>query len=172
MQANTKPSPERPAQPTPAEKRVPSGDRYRGRWRWDSVTKGTHLLNCWYQRSCAYNVYVKDGAVAFEEPAAEYPRTNSSVPDFNPRGCQKGACYAVNMNQPLRVTHPLKRIGARGQGEWQQVCWEEALADIADRILDVVTRDGPEAVVFDGNATGLAAAAGGPRFAHLLGALP
>ncbi len=92
MQANTKPSADPAAQPTPAERRVPSGDRYRRRWRWDSVAKGTHLLNCWYQRNCAYNVYVKDGTVAFEEPAAEYPQTNSSVPDFNPRGCQKGAC--------------------------------------------------------------------------------
>ena len=68
------------------------GDAYRARWRWDGVVKRTHLLNCWYQRSCAYNVYVKDGKVIFEEPAAEYPGTNQSVPDFNPRGCQKGAC--------------------------------------------------------------------------------
>lgn len=147
------------------------GDAYRARWRWDGVVKGTHLLNCWYQRSCAYNVYVKDGKVIFEEPAAEYPRTNQSVPDFNPRGCQKGACYALAMNQPARVTHPLKRVGARGEGAWQQVRWEEALTDIADRILDVVTRDGPEAVVFDGNATGLAAATAVHRFANLLGAI-
>jgi DMSO reductase family type II enzyme molybdopterin subunit len=116
-------------------------------------------------------VYVKDGAVAFEEPVGEYPRTNSSVPDFNPRGCQKGACYALNMNQPARVTHPLKRAGARGEGAWQQVSWDEALTDIADRILDAVVRDGPEAVVFDGNATGLASATAVHRFAHLLGAI-
>src|SRR3990172_10124676 len=171
MQANTRPSADPAAQPTAAEKRVPSSDRYRRRWGWDSVVKGTHLLNCWYQRSCAYNVYVKDGKVVFEEPAAEYPRTKQSVPDFNPRGCQKGACYALNMNQPARVIHPLKRIGARGEGAWQEVSWEEALTDIADRILDVVTRDGPEAVVFDGSATGLAAATAVHRFANLLGAI-
>ena len=128
---------------------APSRERYRRRWRWDNVVKGTHLLNCWYQRNCAYNVYVRDGAVAFEEPAAEYPRTNSSVPDFNPRGCQKGACYAVNMNQPARVTRPLRRTGARGDASWQEVSWEQALTDIADRLLDVLVRDGPDAVVFD-----------------------
>ena len=33
------------------------GDAYRARWRWDGVVKGIHLLNCWYQRSCAYDVY-------------------------------------------------------------------------------------------------------------------
>jgi len=147
-----------------------SADRYRRRWRWDRVAKGTHLLNCWYQRSCAYNVFVRDGAVAFEEQAAEYPRTNSSVPDFNPRGCQKGACYALNMNQPLRVTHPLKRAGERGEGLWQQVTWDEALTDIASRMLDALVNDGPEALVFDGNATGLACAAAVHRFAYQLGA--
>jgi DMSO reductase family type II enzyme molybdopterin subunit len=109
--------------------------------------------------------------VAFEEPAAEYPRTNSSVPDFNPRGCQKGACYAVNMNQPARVTRPLRRTGARGDASWQEVSWEQALTDIADRLLDVLVRDGPDAVVFDGNATGLAAAAAVQRFAYQLGAI-
>jgi len=171
MHANRNPGADPAAQPTPAAKRTPSSERYRERWRWDNVVKGTHLLNCWYQRSCAYNVYVKDGTVSFEEPVAQYPRTNSSVPDFNPRGCQKGACYAANMNQPLRVTHPLKRAGARGEGAWQQVSWDEALTDIADRMLDVLVRDGPEAVVFDGNATGLAAAAAVHRFAYQLGGL-
>ncbi|MCH8345899.1 MAG: molybdopterin-dependent oxidoreductase, partial [Chloroflexi bacterium] len=126
MKANTDPGADPSAPPTPEDKRSFSGERYRARWRWDNVVKGTHLLNCWYQRSCAYNVYVKDGAVVFEEPVGKYPRTNSSVPDFNPRGCQKGACYALNMNQPARVTHPLKRVGARGEGSWQQVSWDEA----------------------------------------------
>ena len=146
-------------------------DRYRSRWRWERVAKGTHLLNCWYQRNCAYNVYVRDGRVAFEEPVAQYPRTNSAVPDFNPRGCQKGACYAANMNQPARVLRPLQRVGARGEGKWREVSWDEALTDIADRMLDTLAREGPEAIVFDGNATGLAAAAAVHRFAYLLGAI-
>lgn len=157
-----------------ADKEAPAvvwADRYRSRWRWERVTKGTHLLNCWYQRNCAYNVYVRDGRVAFEEPVAQYPRTNSSVPDFNPRGCQKGACYAANMNQPARVLRPWQRVGARGEGKWREVSWDEALTDIADRMLDVLAREGPEAIVFDGNATGLAAAAAVHRFAYLLGAI-
>lgn len=67
LQTNAKPD----AQMATDVNHPPSGDRYRRRWRWDGVAKGTHLLNCWYQRNCAYNVYVKDGSVAFEEPAAE-----------------------------------------------------------------------------------------------------
>ena len=146
-------------------------DRYRERWRWERVVKGTHLLNCWYQRSCAYNVYVKDGAVLWEEPAGEYSQTNASVPDFNPRGCQKGACYAVNMYQPARVRYPLKRVGERGEGKWQRVSWNEALTEIADKLIDTLVRDGPDAVVFDGNPAGVASYVAIHRFANLLGAV-
>jgi nitrate reductase alpha subunit len=111
MQASARPGPAPIAGRGAAEKRDPAGAGYRERWRWDRVVKGTHLLNCWYQRNCTYNVYVKNGAVAFEEPAGEYPRTNSSVPDFNPRGCQKGAC--------LRRQHePARSRDASAEANW------------------------------------------------------
>jgi len=159
--------------PDSGEERTPSRgiDPYRERWRWDSVSKGTHLLNCWYQRSCAYNVFVKDGAVVYEEASGTYPPTNASVPDFNPRGCQKGACYSLTMTDDLRLTHPLKRAGARGEGKWERVSWDEALGDIADRVVDALERDAPEAIVFDGNATGVASWVAVNRFANLLGAI-
>ncbi len=154
----------------PDQRRPEGGDAYRARWRWDRVVKGTHLLNCWYQRSCAYNVFVKDGKVLWEEPVGDYPPTNVSVPDFNPRGCQKGACYAVNLSHPARVTHPLRRAGQRGEGKWERVSWDEALTDIADRVVDALERNTSEAVVFEGNATGLAGWLAVQRFANLLGA--
>jgi len=69
-------------------------DVYRERWTWDSIAKGSHYVNCWYQGHCNWNVYVKDGVVFREEQVATYPQTNPDVPDFNPRGCQKGACYS------------------------------------------------------------------------------
>lgn len=65
------------------------GDLYRKQWTWDRVTKGTHYANCGHQR-CAWNVYVKDGVVWREEQVASYEPINADVPDFNPRGCQKG----------------------------------------------------------------------------------
>src|SRR5450759_840325 len=47
-------------------------DVLRQRWTWDKVVKGTHHVNCWYQRGCNWNVYVKDGVVLREEQAATY----------------------------------------------------------------------------------------------------
>ncbi len=124
-------------------------DLYRRQWTWDRVSKGTHFVNCWYQRGCNWDVYVKDGVVFREEQVATYPQTNAEVPDFNPRGCQKGACYSDRMADASRVLYPLRRVGARGERRWKRVSWKEALDEIADRTLDVLASDGPGAIVWD-----------------------
>jgi len=124
-------------------------DLYRGRWTWDRIAKGTHFVNCWYQRGCNWNVYVKDGVVFREEQVATYPQTNAEVPDFNPRGCQKGACYSERMADASRVLYPMKRAGARGEGRWKRISWDDALREITDAMLDVLARDGPGAIVWD-----------------------
>lgn len=145
-------------------------DLYRERWTWDRIAKGTHHVNCWYQRGCNWNVFVKDGIVFREEQVAAYPRTNPDVPDFNPRGCQKGACYSQRLYDPARVRYPLRRVGPRGSGRWERVSWQEALTDIADRMIDVLVSDGPGAIYWD---MGTAATNGGhgvglQRTNHLL----
>ena len=125
-------------------------DVYRGKWKWDSVAKGTHFVNCWYQRGCNWNVYVKDGVVWREEQAGIYEPIDPKIPDYNPRGCQKGACYSERMYDESRLRHPLKRVGARGKGGWKRVSWDEALTDIADKVIDVmVSSDGPGSIVWD-----------------------
>ncbi|MDP6375151.1 MAG: molybdopterin-dependent oxidoreductase [Kiritimatiellia bacterium] len=124
-------------------------DIYRLGWTWDHVAKGTHHVNCWYQRGCTFNVFVKDGLVLREEQAATYEQIDPSVPDFNPRGCQKGACYSDRMYDASRLLHPLKRMGKRGEGKWKRVSWDEALTDVADGVIDVLNTDGPGAIYWD-----------------------
>ncbi len=123
-------------------------DLYRDRWQWDRRVRSTHFVNCWYQAHCAWDVYVKDGIVWREEQAADYPRTNQDVPDFNPRGCQKGTCFSRRMYDPTRIKYPLKRLGSRGSGKWQRVTWDEALTAIADDMIDVMKEEGPERIVW------------------------
>ena len=122
---------------------------YREQWRWDSVAKSTHYVNCAFQRGCAWNVYVKDGIVWREEQVGDYPQTNSEVPDYNPRGCQKGACYSERMYDASRVLYPLKRVGARGEGKWKRVSWEQALREVADATIDAMEEDGPGSIYWD-----------------------
>src|SRR3990167_8380539 len=117
-------------------------DIYRTKWTWDKVVRVTHPKNCWYQIHCAWDAYIKDGIVIREEQSAEYPQTRPELPDYNPRGCQKGACYSHRMYDPSRIKYPLKRVGKRGEGRWQKVSWEEALTEIADTIIDVAATEG------------------------------
>lgn len=124
-------------------------DVYQTQWSWDKVAKGTHLINCWYQAHCAWDVFVKDGLVYREEQTGDYPQTNSDVPDFNPRGCQKGCSFSHRMYDKTRVTHPLKRVGKRGEGKWKRVSWEEALTDIADRYINVTVKEGSDRTIWD-----------------------
>lgn len=124
-------------------------DVYRQRWQWDKVVRSSHWVNCWYQAHCAWNVYVKDGMVWREEQAADYPQIRPDVPDFNPRGCQKGACFSERMYDPSRVRHPLKRAGPRGSGKWQRISWDQALDEIADSMIDTIVEEGTDRVIYD-----------------------
>ncbi|MBI4529362.1 MAG: molybdopterin-dependent oxidoreductase [Deltaproteobacteria bacterium] len=128
-----------------------SRDVLRQPWDWDLVVKSSHPTNCWYQRACNFNLYVKDGIVLREEQAGNYPRPNDpAVPDANPRGCQKGVCYAQRMYDPTRVKYPLKRVGPRGSQRWQKISWDQALSEISDILIDVLTTDGPEVIIQGG----------------------
>ncbi|WP_226013459.1 molybdopterin-dependent oxidoreductase [Halomicrobium salinisoli] len=111
-------------------------DLYREQWDWDSTHRSTHSVNC--TGSCSWDVYVKNGQVWREEQAGDYPRFDEDLPDPNPRGCQKGACYTDYVNADQRVTYPLKRVGERGEGKWQRISWDEALTEIAEHVVDEV----------------------------------
>ena len=57
----------------------------------------------------------------------------------------KGAFAPKAFAHPDRILHPLKRVGARGDGQWERVSWDDALDDITDRLKKVVDQYGPEA---------------------------
>ncbi len=141
-------------------------DIYRDKWTWDRVVKGTcNRADC--IAACSLNLFVKDGIVWREEQNAIYAQTNDSVPDFNPRGCQKGLSYADLMYDATRIKYPLRRVGERGSGRWERISWDEALTTIADKIIDVCQEDGPESVVYDFGTTNIDFGPGTPAEFHL-----
>lgn len=125
---------------------APWAEQYRDRWKWDKVTWGSHAVDC-YPGGCPFRVYVKDGKIVREEQGGTLPVIQQGVPDMNPMGCQKGACWGYIHTAPDRVTQPLKRVGERGDGKFVPVSWDEALKDIADAILDACEDQGPESVL-------------------------
>jgi len=111
------------------------------RWGW-----GCHSVDC-YPSNCPYRVYVKDGVAVREEQAGTFPVIEAGVPDMNPMGCQKGSAWSQMLTGGERLLHPVRRAGARGEGKWTQVSWDEALTEIADNMLDAIQQDGPESIV-------------------------
>ncbi len=123
-------------------------DLYRQRWTWDTVFKGSHgWANC--RSMCAWDIYVKDGIVVREEQSGSYEAAEVGVPDHNPRGCQKGACYTEVMYGPSRLTVPLKRAGERGSGKWKQISWDQAIDEIAEKMVDVAEEHGTDTIYQD-----------------------
>lgn len=148
-------------------------DVYRQEWTWDKVVHVSHLrTNC--ISACSLDAYVKDGIVWREEQNANYPKSFDDVPDFNPRGCPGGCAYSVQMYDPTRIRYPLKRVGERGGGQWERVSWDQALTEIADKLLDVIVNDGPECILYDQGTTnidnGIGSTAEGNLFSNGLNA--
>ncbi len=140
---------------------------YESRWSWDKVGWGTHCVDC-YPGNCPFRVYVKDGKIIREEPAATFATVEEGVPDFNPMGCNKGACWSQQLYDGDRLLHPLKRKGPRGGGEWEQISWDEALTLVADGMLDAIEKGGPESVVREGTPE-VAAVIPTDRFFNMFG---
>jgi DMSO reductase family type II enzyme molybdopterin subunit len=53
------------------------------------------------------------------------------------------------MYDSARLRYPLKRVGQRGGGTWKRVSWEDALRDIADRSIDVLSTNGPAGIIWE-----------------------
>ena len=64
-------------------------------------------MNC--TGSCSWNIYVKDGLVTWEGQQLDYPSTGPDMPDFEPRGCPRGASFSWYIYSPLRVKYPYVR---------------------------------------------------------------
>jgi anaerobic selenocysteine-containing dehydrogenase len=147
-------------------------DVWRERWTWDRVAKGTHTrANC--IAACSWDVFVKDGIAWREEQHAVYEAPRPDVPDGNPRGCQKGACYTDLQVSGARVLHPLKRVGPRGGGQWKRIPWDQALDEVADKLIDIAVSEGTESIVYDHGTTNAGygpETAGEMRFARNIGA--
>ncbi len=82
-------------------------DIYRGRWQHDREVRSTHGVNC--TGSCSWKIYVKDGIVTWETQQTDYPSLGDDVPEYEPRGCPRGAAYSWYLYSPGRVKYPYVR---------------------------------------------------------------
>ncbi|AWB94180.1 nitrate reductase subunit alpha [Aeromicrobium chenweiae] len=80
---------------------------YRDRWSHDKVVRSTHGVNC--TGSCSWKVYVKDGIITWETQQTDYPSVGPDSPEYEPRGCPRGAAFSWYTYSPTRVRYPYVR---------------------------------------------------------------
>ncbi len=80
---------------------------YRDRWSHDKVVRSTHGVNC--TGSCSWKVYVKDGIITWETQQTDYPSVGPDKPEYEPRGCPRGAAFSWYTYSPTRVRYPYVR---------------------------------------------------------------
>ena len=99
---------------------------YRDRWSHDKVVRSTHGVNC--TGSCSWKVYVKDGIITWETQETDYPSVGPDRPEYEPRGCPRGAAFSWYTYSPTRVRYPYARgvlvemYGRPGPG-WATRSW-------------------------------------------------
>ena len=98
---------------------------------------------------CGVLVHVDNGRVIKVEGDPESPLNEGVL-------CPKGLASLEYLYHPNRLRHPLKRLGERGEGKWQQISWGEALDTVATELVKARGKYGTESVAFvNGAAKGL-----------------
>jgi anaerobic selenocysteine-containing dehydrogenase len=103
----------------------------------DEVRKTTcYMCAC----RCGIDVHIKNGKIRYIEGNRDHPVNRGML-------CAKGSAGIMQHYAPARLRAPLKRVGPRGSGEFQEISWEEAL-DIAIGWLDSVRQSDPKKLAF------------------------
>jgi len=101
-------------------------------------TEKTACILC--SRNCGLEVEVDDGHLTRIRGDAAHPLSEGYI-------CQKAARLDHYQNHDDRLSHPLRR---KSDGTFERVTWDEALGDIARRLLDVRAHHGGRAFAFYG----------------------
>lgn len=95
--------------------------------------------------NCGVLAYVKDGDVIKIE----------GDPNYSNQGglCCRGTSALLHVNHPARINHALKRVGEKGAGQWEQIPYDQAIQEVADKLNQIKAESGAEAVASAGGTT-------------------
>ena len=115
--------------------------------------------------TCSILATIEDGRVTACDGDPDHPFTQGGL-------CHKVHRYADRIYSPLRVLSPMRRVGAKGEGRFTRITWDEALGEVADRLKVIAAEDGGEAILpFSyAGSMGIIQRKAGHAFFHRLGA--
>jgi len=97
---------------------------------------------------CGVLITLKDGKAVEIKGDPDSPPNQGGL-------CKIGLASLEYLYHPDRLTHPLKRIGPKGEGKWEQISWGEAFSLTAEALNTTKQDHGSEAVVMvHGSAKG------------------
>jgi anaerobic selenocysteine-containing dehydrogenase len=123
-----------------------------GRGERKTVRTTVWSPGCGSHGGCGLKLIVEDGKLVKVEGDEAHPWNQGRV-------CPKGLALTQYVNHPDRVRHPLRRVGERGEGKWEQITWDEAFDICETRLKEIRDRHGAESVIF---AQGTGRDVGGP----------
>lgn len=92
---------------------------------------------------CGIKVHVKDGLVRYIEGNRNHPVNKGVI-------CGKGSSGIMQHYSPARLRKPLKRVGKRGEGEFVEIEWEEALSTATEWLGKIRATDPKKLAFFTG----------------------
>jgi anaerobic selenocysteine-containing dehydrogenase len=115
--------------------------------------------------TCAMRVTVTDGIAVKVQGDPAHPPTHGAL-------CTKVSRYPERTYHAERVLHPLRRVGAKGSGEFERISWDAALGEIATRLQAIAAREAQAIVPYSyaGTMGRLQGESMDRRFFHKLGA--
>ena len=112
------------------------------------LTDGEHIVMCTSALDCGgrcpLRVHVKDGVVTRIEGDG-YPDEEKQL-----RACWRGRAYRHWIYHPDRLLYPMKRVGERGEGEFERISWDEAMDTIVREITRIKDTYGNGAIFYGG----------------------
>ena len=110
---------------------------------------------------CGVLLHVRDGRLVKVEGDRDSPLNHGRL-------CPIGTVTLDLVYHPNRLTFPMRRQGPRGSGTWKRISWDAALDEIAEKLLAIRAKFGPEAIAL-GTGTGRHHIRWVSRFGHALG---
>jgi anaerobic selenocysteine-containing dehydrogenase len=129
------------------------------------VTYSTSVCSHNCPDTCGIRVGVEDGKIISVAGDDTHPITRGFL-------CGKVNRYADRVYSPQRILTPLRRIGAKGEGKFAPISWDEALDEIAFQFRKAIAEHGAESILpysFSGTVAKVSQPSGDPLF-HALGA--
>ncbi|MDP6179283.1 MAG: molybdopterin-dependent oxidoreductase, partial [Desulfatiglandales bacterium] len=96
----------------------------------------------WCHSHCKVDVHVKDGKLEKVVGVTDDPRSSGIQRVVN--ACARPRAATEYFYHPDRLKYPLKRTGGRGEGQWEQIPWEQALDEVAEKLATLRNQYGAE----------------------------